>query len=162
MGGVKRCTKENRQPRAGGVFFFFFFFFFLFVPCGPEVSVGEPTGASALRLLANGVTESVVLRLEELLRELCGDFRIVVLARKYVQVYVRILRMAEVSRDEGCLDELCHRISRYPWILTEVHYDAFTETLHLDEVAKLNYELFNHILGPDGLRIASVEINPRM
>ena len=70
--------------------------------------------------------------------------------------------MAEVSRDKGGFDELCHRISRYPWILTEVHHDTFTETLHLDEVAEFNYELFNLLRRPDGLRIASVDINPRM
>jgi len=103
----------------------------------------------------------VVLASEEFLREFRDDFRIVVLARKYVQVH-RVRLIGEVSRDEGRLDELCHRKSRYPFILSEIHDNALAEPLHLDEIAQFDYKPFNFVRRPDGLRIASVDINPRM
>src|SRR3989344_3935258 len=132
----------------------------------PEERKTPVAGGFALQvfylLLSNGRMQGVIFCFEELLRELCRNFRVVVLAREDVQVHVRICRVPEVSRDKGCFDELGHRISRYPWIFAEINHDTLAETFHFDEVAELYYELLNLFRRPDGLRIASVEVDPRM
>ena len=87
--------------------------------------------------------------------------RVVVLARKHVQVY-RSSLVCEVRRDEGCFDELRHRKTCHSFVFAKVDHDALTETFHLDEVAQLHHELLDLLRRPNGLRVTSVDIYPRM
>ncbi|KKW05644.1 MAG: hypothetical protein UY39_C0054G0009 [Candidatus Kaiserbacteria bacterium GW2011_GWC2_49_12] len=87
--------------------------------------------------------------------------RVVVLARKHVQVY-RSSLVCEVRRDEGCFDELRHRKTCHSFVFAKVDHDALTETFHLDEVAQFDYELLNLIRVADNCRIASVDVNSGM
>ena len=70
----------------------------------------------------------VIFAFEKFLGKFCDDVRIVVFARKDVQIH-RVRRIREVCRDEGCFDELRHRITRHPFVFAEIDNDAFTETL---------------------------------
>jgi len=112
-------------------------------------------------LLPAHVVQVVVLASEEFLRELRDDFRIVVLAREDIQVH-GVGAIREVCRDEGCFDELCHRISRHSLVFAEIDDNALAEPLHLDEIAQFDHKPLDFFRRPDGLRIASVDIDPRM
>jgi len=107
------------------------------------------------------VVQVVVRCFEEFLREFSDDVRIVVLAREYVQVHgVRLV--GEVTGDKRGLDELCHRITRYPLVLAEVDDDGLTKALHVDALAQLNDELLDLIRAADRCGIASVDVNARV
>ena len=112
-------------------------------------------------LFSARVFQVVVLSAKEFLGEFRDDVRVIVLARENVQVdRVRLIR--EVRRDEGCFDELSHRVARYSFVLAKVDDDALTETFHFDELAQFDYELLDLIRGADSLGIASVDVNRRV
>ncbi len=114
-----------------------------------------------LTLLPTRVLQIVVRASEELLGKLGYDVRIVVLAREYVQVHcIRLIR--EVRGDKGCLDELCHRISRYPLVFAEIHDEALSKPFHFDELTELNDKPLDLIRTADCFGIASVDVNRRV
>ena len=103
----------------------------------------------------------VVLRLEEFFCEFRDDVRIVVLAREDVQVD-RVGLIGEVPGNERRFDELRHGVSRDAIVFAEVDDDGLTKALHADALAQFYNELLNLLCRPDGLRIAPVEVNPRV
>ena len=119
---------------------------------GPDLTSG---------LFSARVVQIVIFAPEEFLGKFCDDVRVVVLARENVQIH-RVRRIRKVCRDEGCFDELRHRITRHPFVFAKVDDDALTETLHFDEVAQFDHELLNLIRVADNCRIASVDVNSGM
>ena len=103
----------------------------------------------------------VVLRLEEFFCEFRDNVRIVVLAREDVQVHgVRLI--GEVPGNERRFDKLRHGISRDAVVFAEIDDDGLTKALHFDALAQFYDELLNLLGRPYGLRIAPVEVNPRV
>ena len=109
-------------------------------------------------LYAECVVEVVAFCLEEFFRKLSDFVRIVVLARKDVEVD-GIREIGVMTGDEGSLDELRHRVARDPLIFAEIDHDRLPEALHADPLAKLVHVLLDFLRVADEIRVAVVKIN---
>ncbi len=109
-------------------------------------------------LFAEGVVQSIVFCPEELLGKFGRYCGVIILTREDIEVGIVGL-VREVGADTGSLDKLEHRVPGDTFLFTEVHYRAFAESFHFDELAELCHELLYLLRVPDSFRVAGMEVD---
>ena len=95
---------------------------------------------------------------EELLTECCGNRWSILFAAEDIDIGC-IGIIGEVSREQGGLDKLRHRVAGDSVVRAEVDDLWFAEALHIDKVGKFQYELVNLFCVTDRCRVTLFQVD---
>lgn len=98
------------------------------------------------------------LGFEEFLGKVGYDLGVVRFAAEHIEIG-SVGLIGEMGGDQGCLNELSHGESCYPFIFAEMNHLGFPEAFHFDKGTKFSHKPSNGFSVSNDFRIAMIKVN---